>query len=56
MHLGRDRDGTRRVAEIAVLRREPSGLVAAVPAVTFGADGSTREGEGAELLGRRLRR
>jgi pilus assembly protein CpaF len=56
VHLGRHRDGTRRVAEIAVLNREPSGLVTAVPAVTFGADGSTREGEGAELLGRRLRR
>ena len=56
VHLGRGPDGTRRLAEIAVLRRGPDGRVVAEPAMTFGADGGTREHPGAELLGERLRR
>ncbi len=56
LHLGRDRDGLRRLREIAVLAREGSGLVEAVPAVTFDRDGHTHEHAGAALLGRRLER
>ena len=56
MHLGRDPAGSRRVAEIAVLVREPGGSVTAVPAVTFAADGSSRERAGADELARRLAR
>jgi pilus assembly protein CpaF len=56
VHVTRSSAGTRRVAEVAVLTRADSGLVTAVPAVTFTADGSTHEHRGAELLGRRLHR
>jgi pilus assembly protein CpaF len=56
LHLGRDRDGLRRLREIAVLARGGSGLVEAVPAVTFDRGGHTHEHEGAALLGRRLER
>ncbi len=45
------RDGPRRrVAEVCVLVRESGELVAAVPAVTFDADGSLRHGPGAGRL------
>jgi pilus assembly protein CpaF len=53
IHLCRDRDGQRRVAEVAVLQRH-GGLVAAVPAVGFGVDGSIVTGEGARRLERLL--
>jgi pilus assembly protein CpaF len=56
VHVTRAPGGARRVAEIAVLTRDGAGLVSAVPAVTFPADGSTHEHRGAELLGRRLHR
>jgi pilus assembly protein CpaF len=56
VHLARDPSGRRRVAEIAVLTRELAGLVSAAPAVTFTADGTTREHPAAERLGERLRR
>jgi len=56
VHLGRGPDGTRRVTEVAVLRRAPSGQVSAAPAVTFGPDGTTREHEAAGLLADRFRR
>ena len=56
VHLGRGADGTRRVAEIAVLVRDGSGVVSAVPAVRFEPDGSTSEQRGAALLADRLRR
>jgi len=56
VHLGRGADGTRRVAEIAVLVRDGAGTVSAVPAVRFDADGSTSEQQGAVLLGEKLRR
>jgi pilus assembly protein CpaF len=56
VHLARDPSGRRRVAEIAVLTRDPAGLVSAAPAVTFATDGTTREHAAAERLGERLRR
>jgi pilus assembly protein CpaF len=56
VHLARDPSGLRRVAEIAVLTRDPAGLVSAAPAVTFAADGTTREHSAAEQLGETLRR
>jgi pilus assembly protein CpaF len=43
VHLRRDLDGTRRVAEIATLVRQ-GGFVEAVPAVTFARDGSASIG------------
>jgi len=43
VHLTRGPDGRRRVAEVAVLRRGPDGRVRAEPALTFPADGTTRE-------------
>ncbi|WP_289008012.1 TadA family conjugal transfer-associated ATPase [uncultured Thermomonospora sp.] len=55
VHLVRDGAGRRRVAEIRLLRRGPDGLVEAVPAVAFTADGRLIAGAGAaaltELLG-----
>lgn len=54
LHLGRDRAGRRRLAEVAVLRREPDGVVEAVPAVRFGADGHAEEHGAAEVLVRLL--
>jgi pilus assembly protein CpaF len=56
VHLVRGPSGRRRVGEIGVLVRGPTGLVSAVPAVTFPGDGRTHERQAAELLGRRLRR
>jgi pilus assembly protein CpaF len=59
VHVARDGGrpgGRRRVTEIAVLRRDGSGLVTAEPAVTFDADGRTREHSGAAALGDRLAR
>jgi pilus assembly protein CpaF len=55
VHLARGPDGLRRVAEIAVLRRQPDGEVVAEPAVTFDAAGTTREHAGAARLGELLR-
>lgn len=40
VHLVREGDGRRRVAEVCTLRRGPDATVHAPPAVTFGADGS----------------
>jgi pilus assembly protein CpaF len=56
VHVTRGPGGVRRVAEVAVLSRDDSGLVTARPAVMFTADGVTVEHPGAELLGRRLHR
>ncbi|GHH85345.1 hypothetical protein GCM10018793_52910 [Streptomyces sulfonofaciens] len=36
LHLVRDRGGRRRIAEVHVLRRDPSGLVVTVPALRWG--------------------
>ena len=56
VHLARGPDGRRRVAEVAVLRRGSDGRVRAEPALTFPADGTTREHPAAEELVERLRR
>lgn len=50
IHLVRDRTGQRRVAEICVLERAPSGLVEALPAVTFPAAGPPVPGPGEPRL------
>lgn len=44
------RGGRRRVAEICVLERGPSGLVTAAPALTFDPDGRARRGPSFETL------
>jgi pilus assembly protein CpaF len=56
VQLGRDRDGARRVSEVAVLVRDREGMVTAVPAITFGADGATFEHDAAGRLQERLSR
>ena len=53
LHLTRGQDGTRRLVQVAVPRRDPSGFVAMVPAVEF-ADGVTVPGPGADRLAERL--
>lgn len=54
VHLGRRRDGTRVLREVAVPCRGADGLVRTLPAVTFDDDGSTALGEAADDLDRRL--
>ncbi|OKK02752.1 hypothetical protein AMK26_24550 [Streptomyces sp. CB03234] len=39
VHLARDRDGQRRIAEVHVLERDVRGLVVTVPALRWGAEG-----------------
>ncbi|NUR08223.1 MAG: TadA family conjugal transfer-associated ATPase [Nocardioidaceae bacterium] len=56
VHLARDGRGRRRVGEVAVLGRDPSGAVLAVPAVTFDGEGNTREHAGLDDLAERLAR
>lgn len=46
VHLVRDRDGLRRVAEIHVLDRDPHGWVRPVPALTLDRSGPQRTGPG----------
>jgi pilus assembly protein CpaF len=55
VHLGRERDGRRRVVELAVPVRGLDGLVAMETAVTFGPDGLVRH-PAADRLARRLDR
>ncbi len=43
LHLVRDRAGRRRIAEVHVLERDPSGLVRTVPALRWGADSFVAE-------------
>ncbi|GAA3299598.1 hypothetical protein GCM10020295_38200 [Streptomyces cinereospinus] len=43
LHLVRDRDGRRRIAEVQVLERDASGLVRTVPALRWGTDAFVRE-------------
>ncbi|EPH42286.1 TadA family conjugal transfer-associated ATPase [Streptomyces aurantiacus] len=43
LHLDRDRAGRRRIAEVQVLERGPSGLVTTVPALRWGERGFVRE-------------
>ena len=56
VHLRRERDGVRRLAEVAVPSRDAAGLVTMTPAITATPAGDLREGAGAprlaELLGR----
>jgi pilus assembly protein CpaF len=56
VHVERSTGGRRRVSEIAVLSRGPTGLVSADSAVTFPADGRTIEHPAAEQLRVRLQR
>jgi pilus assembly protein CpaF len=56
LHLTRDRDGRRRLSEVAVPDRDATGLVVMRPAVSFDADGTAREGPGSERLARRWER
>ncbi|MHA6762160.1 TadA family conjugal transfer-associated ATPase [Streptacidiphilus sp. PAMC 29251] len=46
VHLVREPDGQRRVAEVRVLTRRPDGLVGTEPAVRFERDGRMRRGAG----------
>jgi len=55
VHLRRDSEGIRSLAELALLRRGGDGLVATWPAVTF-SDGRTREGPAADELAALLER
>jgi len=50
VHLHRGRDGTRRLAEVAVPTRDPSGLVTMTPAITVSPGGDLRDGPGAVRL------
>ena len=55
VHLVRDPgDGRRRVAEICLLEREPSGYVRAVPALTFTPGGTVVPGTGFPALAARV--
>jgi pilus assembly protein CpaF len=54
VHCVRDRDGRRRVGELAVLRAGPDGRVCTVPAVSFSAEGAVVERDGAAELAQRL--
>lgn len=50
LHLQRDRDGRRRLAQVAVPVRQPDGLVRMELAVSFPAGGDLTEGPGAAQL------
>ena len=52
IHLGRGRDGRRRVHEIGVVRPGAHGSVDVVPGVRLGADGAIRPGPAIEELSR----
>ena len=58
LHVARDRDGVRRLAQVGLPERDPSGLVTIAPAVVFGAGGVLGRGPAAarleELVERRL--
>jgi len=56
VHLTRDRDGRRRILEVAVPSRGTDGLVTTRPAVRFGRDGSMAAGPGEPALSRLLAR
>ncbi len=53
IHLARGDDGIRRVDQIAVLQRDPDGLVRCVPALSVGSDG-VEAGPGGDRLRRVL--
>jgi pilus assembly protein CpaF len=50
LHCRRDPDGTRRIGEVAVLRRGEDGTCRAVSAVRYPRDGTPAEGPGADRL------
>ncbi|HSV37176.1 MAG TPA: TadA family conjugal transfer-associated ATPase [Nocardioidaceae bacterium] len=50
IHLRRERDGVRRLSELAVLSRHPDGLVRTTSAVRFEADGTALEAPGTDRL------
>src|SRR6478735_3845576 len=50
VHLVRDRDGRRRLAELAVLDRGDDGLVVTTTALAFARDGTVRTGPGEAAL------
>ncbi|MBR7679244.1 secretion protein, partial [Streptomyces daliensis] len=54
LHLVRDRTGRRRIAEVHVLERDPSGLVRTGPALRWGPDAFVPE-QGWERLRELLR-
>lgn len=54
LHVARDRDGRRRLAQVAVPRVRDDGLVAMVPVADFPAQGPPRWGAGADALADRL--
>nr|WP_203609467.1 TadA family conjugal transfer-associated ATPase [Streptomyces sp. SID8111] len=54
LHLARDRSGRRRIAEVHVLERDPSGLVRTVPALRWGPEAFIPE-QGWERLRAQLR-
>lgn len=56
LHLQRGRDGTRRLAQVAVPARAADGLVRMELAVTVGPDGALTEGPGAGRLAELLER
>jgi pilus assembly protein CpaF len=56
LHVVRESSGLRRLAEVCVLARDPSGLVRAVPALTFDREGRTGAGPGHRDLRARLGR
>ncbi len=55
VHCVRDRDGRRRVGEVAVLQVDDRGRVVALPAVVFPREGGVVEKSGAPALAARLR-
>lgn len=50
LHVARDRHGVRRLAQVGLPERDPSGLVTIVPAVEFGVGGVPRRGPAAARL------
>jgi pilus assembly protein CpaF len=54
LHLARDRDGTRRLRQVAVPTRSGDGLVAMVAALEVGSDGRAVPGPAAAALAARL--
>lgn len=52
VHVRRDADGRRFVAQVAALEARADGLVEAVPALTWSAEGTESRGPGAPLLRR----
>lgn len=54
VHLVRDGDGRRRVAELQVVERRPDGYTTMVPAIRFDTDGRIELSDGSRLFNRML--